>query len=214
MLQMLLLAAASATAAEQVDRNSVILKEVRVLKNARGTPVAKELVYAGGIGGNLASSPNARPLSALREIQPLTGKFTLTEDGLVIVVRKIPIVVESIGDRVSEPAAGRWEFSIGDARSYADAVHVSTGGDLDIIYQSTGMRQGDQDSVLHYGLGGNPHAVSLSRQRLEQAFASRTASRPKPTLDYEPADDVILVQIQLTPEGLLFQPIFDYEVVK
>lgn len=29
----------------------------------------------------------------------MTGKFTLTEDGLVIAVRNIPNVVESVGDR-------------------------------------------------------------------------------------------------------------------
>lgn len=200
-------------AAVEVDRNAVILKEVRVLKDSKGRPIANELIYVGGIGSQSASLAHARPFATLREIHPLAGKITLSEGKVVITVRKLPIVMGGDGDSAS-PAAGRWDFFVGDRSSYADAVHVTMGGDLDILYQSTGMRKGDHDSVLHYGLGGNPHAVSLSRKRLEQAFASQAASQPKPTLDYEPASDVILVHIQLTREGLLFQPLFDYDVVK
>lgn len=58
------------SAAVEIDRNSVILKDVRVLKDAGGRPTASEFIYAGGIGGNSASSHNARPLSALRVMQP------------------------------------------------------------------------------------------------------------------------------------------------
>ncbi len=34
----------------------------------------------------------------------------------------------------------------------------------------------------------------------------------KPALDYRPPEDMIVVQLRLTSEGLYFQPILDYEV--
>jgi len=92
---------------------------------------------------------------------------------------------------------------------------VKMGGDLDIVYQSTEMKIGEQEHVMHYGLSGNPHAVILSKKRLKEAFASeKFTAKTKPILSYQPRDDMILVQMKLTSEGLMFKPILDCQVVQ
>ena len=77
------------------------------------------------------------------------------------------------------------------------------------------MSLGDKENVVHYGVSGNPHAISLSRKRLKEAFIFKKPPLTlKPILHYQPSDDVTLIQMQLTLDGLLFQPVFDYRVEK
>lgn len=210
----LLLTAPGLTPADQVSKDAVILKEIRVIQNKTGVPFAKESVYGGGIG-NIESSQGTRGGNAtLRELRPLNGSFTFAQGKTTITVKVVPLVAERDAKDAWSPALGRWDFNHDGATGYESAIHVKMGGDLDIAYQSTKMRLPGKYHVLHYGLSGNPHAISLSRKRLKQAFASPTSSAPKPILEYEPAKDMILVQMEFTPEGFRFQPIFDYEVVK
>jgi hypothetical protein len=116
---------------------------------------------------------------------------------------------------VWSPALGKWDFKFGETNNYKSAIHVKMGGDLDIAYQSTGMKIGEQDNVMHYGLSGNPHAVILSKKRLKKAFASQgSPAKTKPILSYQPRDDMILVQMELTSEGIIFHPILDYQVAQ
>ena len=89
------------------------------------------------------------------------------------------------------------------------------GGDLDIAYQSAGMKIGEQANVTHYGLSGNPHVVILSKKRLKKAFPpGEFTFETTLILSYQPLDDMILVQMEITSEGLRFKPILDYQVVQ
>ena len=113
------------------------------------------------------------------------------------------------------PALGKWDFKFGETNNYKSAIHVKMGGDLDVAYQSTGMKIGEQAHVMHYGLSGNPHAVILSKKRLKKAFASQESpAKIKPILTYQPRDDMILALMEVTSKGLMFKPILDYQVVQ
>ncbi len=211
------LMAPSSTPADQVSKNSVILKEVSELTSVSGVPVAQELIYAGGISGNRSTQVSSGEVGrvTLRELRALKGTFSFSRGGTMITVKVLPMVATKNHHGVWKPAAGRWDFKTRETNSYKSVIHVKKGGDLDIVYQSTGLSVGNQDTVMHYGLSGNPHAISLSRKRLKTAFASpQSPSNLKPILNYRPADDIILVQMELTPEGLLFKPIFDYRIAK
>lgn len=216
-LHMFLLTTPNKTPADQVNKNSVILKEVRELKNTTGVLIAEEWVYGGGIAGYQSTqTPDNKVHGAtLREFRSPKGSFDFSKGKTTITVKTIPVVGEVNHKGMWDPAIGRWEFQSRESNSYESVIHVEKGGDLDIAYQSTEMKIGKQKDVLHYGLNGNPHAISLSRKRLKNAFTSEiSSSQIKPILNYQPPDDIILVQMELTPEGLLFQPIFDYQVIK
>jgi len=215
-LPVFLLTAPSRISAEQISKNSVILKEVKEVKTAEGVVVAKESIYAGGISGNsFANDSNGQGGEVtLRELRATYGVFTLS-GGLKIEVQVIPTVARKSQNGVWGPSLGKWDFKFGETNNYKSAIHVKMGGDLDIAYQSTGMKTGEQDHVLHYGLSGNPHAVFLSKKRLKKAFASQESpAKIKPILSYQPGDDVILVQMKLNSEGLMFNPILYYQVVQ
>ena len=211
-----LLTAPSRIQAEQISKNSVILKEVKEVKTAEGVVFAKESIYAGGISGNNFADDSTVQGGAvtLRELRAPKGVFTLS-GGLKIEVQVIPRVARKSKNGVWVPALGKWDFKFGETNNYKSAIHVKMGGALDIAYQSTGMKIGKQDNVLHYGLSGNPHAVILSKKRLKEAFASeKFTAKTKPILSYQPRDDMILVQMKLTSEGLMFKPILDCQVVQ
>ena len=211
-----LLTSPSSTPAEPLSKNSVILKEIREVKTAEGVVVAKESIYAGGISGNsLADDSKGQGAAVtLREIRATNGVFNHS-GGLKIEVKVIPTVARKSQNGVWSPAMGIWDFKFGETNNYKSAIHVKMGGDLDVAYQSTGMKIGNQDNVLHYGLSGNPHAVILSKKRLKKAFASeKFIAKTKPILSYQPGDDVILVQMELTSEGFMFNPILDYQVAQ
>jgi len=194
--------------ADQVHKHAVILKEIRELKNANGALIAKESIYRGGIPGPAQGV-------ILRELQDPKGTFTFSQAGIRITAKVIPMVATRHHQGKLLPALGKWDFQNRASKSYDSAIHVKMAGDLDIVYQSTDMSLGKEDNVLHYGLSGNPHAVSLSKKRLKDALAFSTRSSDiKPILHYQPADDIILIQMELTPEGFFFQPIFDYQVAK
>lgn len=215
-LHMFILTTPSGTPADQVSKNSVILKEVRQLQDLKGLLIAQESIYGGGISG-LRSNQDTRGEGngiALRELRPPQGAFTFTKDVTTISVKVLPLVGRRDHNDVWSPATGKWDFKNRETNSYESVIQVKKGGDLDIVYQSTGMSVGNQENVVHYGLSGNPHAISLSRKRLKNAFASQISSDNKPILNYQPPDDVILVRLELTSKGFLFQPIFDYQVVK
>jgi hypothetical protein len=211
-----LLTSPSSTPAEPLSKNSVILKEIREVKTAEGVVVAKESIYAGGISGNSFAddSKGQRGAVTLRELRATNGVLTLGR-GLKIEVKVIPTVARKSPDGMWRPALGTWDFKYGATNNYKSGIHVKMGGDLDVAYQSTGMKIGNQDNVLHYGLSGNPHAVILSKKRLKKAFASeKFIAKTKPILSYQPGDDVILVQMELTSEGFMFNPILDYQVAQ
>lgn len=211
-----LLVTPSHTPADQVNKNSVILKEVRGVKDSQGALIAKESIYGGGISGNQSDSTSESDRSgvALRELRAPTGTFTFRKGETSLTATVIPLVARN-HHGMWIPAKGKWEFQDGETNSYESVIHVKMGGDLDIVYQSTEMLTNNKEHVLHYGLSGNPHAVSLSRTRLNTVFPSQnSSSTSKPILQYQPADDIILVQMEFTPEGFLIQPIFDYQVKK
>jgi hypothetical protein len=215
-LSIFLLIVPSGIQADQISKNSVILKEVKEVKTAEGVVFAKESIYAGGISGNnFANDSNGQgDAVTLRELRATKGVFTLS-GGVKIEVRVIPTVARKSQNGAWSPAMGKWDFKFGETNNYKSAIHVKMGGDLDIAYQSTGMKIGEQDNVMHYGLSGNPHAVILSKKRLKKAFASQgSPAKTKPILSYQPRDDVILVQMELTSDGLMFNPILDYQVVQ
>ena len=202
--------------AEQISKNSVILKEVKEVKTAEGVVFAEELIYAGGISGNnFADDSNSQGSAVtLRELRPTNGVLTLG-GGLKIEIKVFPTVARKSLDGMWRPALGTWDFKYGETNNYKSAIHVKMGGDLDVAYQSTGMKIGEEDHVLHYGISGNPHAVILSKKRLKKAFASQESpAKIKPILTYQPEDEVILVQMELTPEGLMFNPILDHQVAQ
>ena len=211
-----LLIVPSGIQADQISKNSVILKEVKEVKTAEGVVVAKESIYAGGISGNnFANDSNGQGGEVtLRELRATNGVFTLS-GGIKIEVQVIPTVDRKSQNGVWGSALGKWDFKFGETNNYKSAIHVKMGGDLDIAYQSTKMKIGEQDNVLHYGLSGNPHAVILSKKRFKTAFAStESPAQIKPILSYQPPNDVILVQMEVTSEGLMFKPILDYQVVQ
>ena len=215
-LPIFLLTAPGRIPAEQISKNSVILKEVKEVKTKEGVVVAKESIYTGGISGNNFSndSNDQGGEVTLRELRATNGVFTLSW-ALKIEVQVIPTMARKSKNEVWGPALGKWDFKFGETNNYKSAIHVKMGGDLDIAYQSTKMKIGEQDNVLHYGLSGNPHAVILSKRRLKKAFASQESpAKTKPILSYQPGDDVILVQMELTSEGLIFNPILDYQVAQ
>ncbi|MDT7042532.1 hypothetical protein [Candidatus Nitronereus thalassa] len=203
--------------ADQVHKSSVILKEVRDINNAEGILIAKESIYGGGISQNpSAHTPRDQNHGVvLREFRSPTERFTVKSGETTITSQVIPLVTENNQPGLWNPANGEWVFKNSETNSYESVIHVKKGGDLDIVYQSTGMRRGGERHVLHYGLNGNPHAVSLSRTRLKKAFASQPSpSNTTPVLNYQPADDIILVEMAFTQDGFVFQPIFDYQVIK
>jgi len=203
--------------AYQVNKRSVILKEVSELKTPEGVSFAKEAIYAGGIGGNdFSPNPDCQEHGVtLREFRSPESTFTFSRGGVTIEAAIIPMVVQKNQKCVWRPALGKWDFTFDESNNYQSVIHVQMGGDLDIAYQSTGLKIGEREHVMHYGLSGNPHAVILSRKRLINAFAHQNSSSSiTPVLNYQPPNDVILVQIEITPEGLAFEPIFDYQVAK
>jgi len=216
-LSIFILTTPSRTPAYQVNKTSVILKEVRELKTVKGVLFAKESIYTGGIGGKISShNPDCQDSGGtLKELRSPKSAFTVSKGAATIEAEVIPLVVEKSQKCMWQPALGHWDFSFGETNNYESVIHVQMGGDLDIAYQSSKMKKGEQEHVLHYGLSGNPHAISLSRKRLQKAFASQTSSSNiKTVLNYQVPNDIIIVQIEVTPEGLIFQPIFDYQVVK
>ena len=215
-LSIFLLIVPSGIQADQISKNSVILKEVKEVKTAEGVVFAEESTYAGGISGNRPAQNLSGQVGVvtLRELRPTNDVFTLS-GGLTVEVKVIPAVARKSQSGTWRPALGTWDFKYGETNNYQSAIHVQMGGDLDIAFQSTEMKIGEQDNVIHYGLSGNPHAVILSKRRLKNAFASQESStKIKPVLTYQPPNDVILVQMKVTSEGLIFHPIFDYQVVK
>ena len=195
--------------AEPISKNSVLLKEIRELKTPDGVLFAKESIYAGGISGNrLAHDSNGQGDELmLRELRAPHGVFTLS-GGEIIDVKVIPTVARKSQSGVWSPALGKWEFKFGETNNYKSAIHVKKAGDLDIAYQSTGMRVGEEENVMHFGLSGNPHAVTLSKKRLKKVFGSEEfTAKKKPNLFYQPPNETILVQLEVTAEGLIFRPI-------
>ncbi len=202
--------------ADQISKNSVILKEIRDVKTAEGVVFAKESIYAGGISGNsFANDSNGQARAVtLRELRAPNGVFTFS-GGVKIEVKVIPTVAMKNQNGLWGPALGHWDFKYSEINNYKSVMHVQMGGDLDIAYQSTEMKIGEQDHVMHYGLSGNPHAVILSKKRLKKAFASQELpAKIKPILTYQPPDDMILVQMEVTSESLMFKPILNYQVVQ
>jgi hypothetical protein len=215
-LSIFLLIVPSGIQADQISKNSVILKEVKEVKTAEDVVFAKESIYVGGISGNnFADDSNGQGGAVtLRELRAPKGVFTLS-GGLKIEVEVIPTVARKRQNGAWSAAMGKWDFKYGETNNYKSAIHVKMGGDLDIVYQSTEMKIGEQDHVMHYGLSGNPHAVILSKKRLKKAFAfEKFTAKTKPILSYQPGDDVILVQMEVTSEGLMFSPILDYQVAQ
>ena len=204
--------------AKPVSKTSVILDTVRDLTTTQGTVYARESIYVGGITAGESSKPG--PVSqqsgmALRELYPPNGVFTVTMGGSTVELQVVPMVVESDRKDRFRPALGHWEFTFEKTKNYESVIHVQMGGNLDIAYQSTQMKIGKQKHVLHYGLSGNPHAISLSKKRLKKAFASKTSfSTIKPVLNYQVPNDIIIVLIEVQPEGLIFEPVFDYQMAK
>ena len=215
-LSIFLLIVPSGIQADQISKNSVILKEVKEVKTAEGVVFAKESIYAGGISGNNFADDSTGQGGAvtLRELRAPNGVFTLS-GGVKIEVKIIPTVAMKNQNGLWRPALGHWDLKYGETNNYKSVIHVQMGGDLDIAYQSTEMKIGEQEHVVHYGLSGNPHAIILSRKRLKKAFASQESSaKTKPILTYQPRDDMILVQMEVTSDGLMFKPILDYQVVQ
>ncbi|WNM60239.1 hypothetical protein [Candidatus Nitrospira neomarina] len=204
--------------AKPVNKNSVILDTVRDLTTAQGSIYAGESIYLGGITADQSIKPGPGSQEggmALRELYSPDGVFTVTKGGLTVELQVVPMVVESDQHDRFRPALGHWEFTFEKTNNYESVIHVQRGGDLDIAYQSSQMKIGEQEHVLHYGLSGNPHAISLARKRLKKAFASKTSfSNIKPVLNYQVPNDIIIVLIEVTPEGLVFEPIFDYQMAK
>jgi len=215
-LSIFLLIVPSGIQADQISKNSVILKDVKEVKTAEGVVVAKESIYAGGISGNNFADDSTGQGGAvtLRELRAPKGVFTLS-GGLKIEVQVIPRVARKSKNGVWGPALGKWDFKFGETNNYKSGIHVKMGGDLDIAYQSTGMKIGEQEHVMHYGLSGNPHAVILSKKRLKKAFPPEEyPAKTKPILSYQPPNETILVQLEVTSEGIIFRPIFDYQVAQ
>ena len=215
-LTIFLLNAPSRVPAEPLSKNSVILKEIGEVKTAEDVVFAEELIYAGGISGNRPALDLNGQVGAvmLRELLPINTVSNFSE-GLEIEVKVIPTVARKSPSDVWHAALGKWDFKTEEINNYKSGIHVKMSGDLDIAYQSTGMKIGNQDNVLHYGLSGNPHAVILSKKRLKKAFASeKFTAKTKPILSYQPGDDVILVRMELTSEGFMFNPILDYQVAQ
>lgn len=215
-LTIFLLTAPGRVPAEPISKNSVILKEVREVKTAEDVVFAKESIYVGGISGNRP----AQDLSGqegevtLREYRATNSALTLS-GGLKIEVKVIPTVARKSQSGDWSPALGKWDFKYGETNNYKSVIHVQMGGDLDIAYQSSGMEIGEEANVMHFGLTGNPHAVILSKRRLKKAFQKEEFIRKtKPILSYQPPNDVILVQMDVTSQGINFRPIFDFQVVK
>ena len=217
LLEIFLLTAPSRGPAHEVRKNAVILKEVKELKTPEGALFAEESIYAGGIGGKFSSyNPHCQESGiTLKELRLPNGAFTFSRGGATIEAKVVPMVAEKSQKCVWRPALGHWDFKYGETNNYQSALHVQMGGDLDIAYQSTGMKIGEQEHVVHYGLSGNPHAVSLSKKRLKKVFlAQGSSSLIQPVLSYQPPDDIIIVQMEVTAEGLIFRPVFNYQVLK
>ena len=204
--------------AKPVSKNSVILDTVRDLTTAQGSVYAKESIYVGGIAADHSFQPGPGSQEsgmALRELYSPDGVFTVTKGGSTVELQVVPMVVESDHNDRFRPALGHWEFTFEKTNNYESVIHVQMAGDLDIAYQSSQMKIGEQEHVLHYGLSGNPHAISLSRKRLKKAFASQTSfSNIKPVLNYQVPNDIIIVLMEVTPEGFVFEPLFDYQMAK
>ncbi|WNM58096.1 hypothetical protein [Candidatus Nitrospira allomarina] len=204
--------------AKPVSKNSVILDTVRDLTTAQGSVYAGESIYVGGITADQSIKPgpgSQESSMVLRELHSPDGVFTVTKGGSTVEIQVVPMVVESHQNGRFRPALGHWEFTFENTNNYESVIHVQMAGDLDIAYQSSQMKIGEQEDVLHYGLSGNPHAISLSRKRLQKAFASQTSfSNIKPVLNYQVPNDIIIVLIEVTPEGFVFEPLFDYQTAK
>ena len=198
-----------------VDKNSVILHEVNQLENFDGHVYAEESIYLGGIGysGNVPAQTHPSGKVVLRELRSTQGSFHLKKESARIEVKIIPMVGTRDDKGAWKVAAGRWEFQSGENPGYENVIHVHKGGDLNIAYQSTGLRLGEKGNVLHYGLSGNPHAISLSRKRFQEANDSHDSPfSVRPILTYQPPQDMILVILESTKEGPLFKPIVNYQV--
>ena len=109
-------------------------------------------------------------------------------------VTVIPMVARKSQISMWRHALGTWDFKYGETNNYQSAIYVQMGGDLDIAYQGTGMKIGEQEHVLHYGFSGNPRAVSLSKKRVKKAFALKnSSSRISPDFNYQPPHGIIIV---------------------
>ena len=205
------------TAAFQVNKNSVVLDKVSELKISTGDLIGKEKIYIGGMSGDSTTQQDSVGHTAeirLREIHSGKSAFTLNKGSRKIGVKVIPLVEVRDQNGAWRPSVGRWDYNLGETRTYISAIHVRMGGDLDFAYQSTGMKVGEKENVLHYGLTGNPHAISLSRKRLKAMFPpEKFSDKKKPILNYQPSPNIILVHLKLTSDGLILKPIFDYQVV-
>ncbi len=209
---------ARSTLANQVSKNSVILDTVGNVTNDQGDVYANESIYVGGMAGHPSGDKDQRGFGddySLRELRSINGGFTVTQGEATVEIQVIPAVVQPQQNGLWRAALGTWEFKYDGTNNYKSVIHVQTAGYLDIAYQSTEMKMGEQDSIVHYGLSGNPHAVSLSKRRLKEAYFSKKSSTPlTPVLSYQPPNDIIIVQMGITPEGLYFRPIFDYTMGK
>lgn len=125
------------------------------------------------------------------------------------------MVAEMYAHGLWRPVSGTWHFKSGDTNTYESVIHVQMGGNLDIAYQRTEMKIREKEHVVHYGLSGNPHAVGWSRKQLKKVFHEQEfSSFTQPVFSYQSPKDVILVQMEFTPDGLIFHPIFDYQGMK
>jgi hypothetical protein len=174
-----------------------------MLTTPEGALFAEQSIYAGGIGKKTFSSiPECQDRGvALTELRLPESTFIFKREDTTIPAKVIPMVAETYSHGLWRPASGTWYFKSGDTNNYESMIHVQMSGDLDIAYQSTEVKIGERDHVVHYGLTGNPHAVSLSRKQLKKVFFEREfSSFTQPVLTYQPPKDVILVQMQFTPK--------------
>ena len=216
-LGMYLLIEPCKTAAFQVNKKSVVLDKVSELKDSTGGLIAKEKIYIGGMSEDSTLQQDSLGHTGkirLREIHPGKSAFTLHKGAGKMEVKVIPLVEVRDQNGSWRPVYGRWDYTNGETSNYISAIHVRMGGDLGFAYQSTGMKVGEKENVLHYGLTGNPHAISLSRKRLKAMFPTETFSNKKKTiLNYQPSPDTLLFHIKFTSDGLSIKPILDYQVV-
>lgn len=205
--------------ASHINLKSVILHRVGdVRSDDSGVGMAGEYLDKGGINNSnysgLVSSEIASEVF-LRELRPLGKAFIMERGEFSLEVLVLPMV--AVVDRRGhwQPVSGTWEFKDEETKRYQVAIPVQMGGDLDIAYQSTELKMGHEVQVLHYGLTGNPHALSLAKRRLRTAFPiQESLQKAKPVLSYVSPANIIIVVMELTAKGLKFQPIFDYHILQ